>query len=282
MRFKSAALSLPSHHYVVGIMPKPTPAQRWQAAKEGVHRNRTTLWVLGGVAAAIALYQALFLLHPFAGLYGTVTTLVALAVLGITVERYRGLAIAASLLPLATMVTLSLPQDSALAQSGVFYAVLLLLGLTYRYLYAHDEPNSDKLGWRAYARGIPLMVVYGQLLAGAAYALLRHDYPYEASTLGWVAVCAVVFAFAEEVVFRGFIQERASRLLHPAGAAVFAAVVYAAMSISLGSWAALAFGLVAGSLLSAAYYATRSVLLTTVLNATAKLMFLGLLATYVL
>lgn len=250
-----------------------------QMVQVGAHRRADVL-ALGIITSTVVFSQALFLLRPVAGAYAAALAFMLLVLFAGIVERYRSLATGAALLPLATIVSFSLPQETALAQTVVFYGALLGLGAMYLYLLRGEGTLlRPKHGWRTYAYGVPAVIILGELIGGLAY-LLQDAYPFDGSKTLLVGGAVIVFAIAEEVVFRGLIQRQAGRLFHPAVAAVLAAVLYAGASIGFGSWPAFWTALAAGGVLAAVYAVTRSILLTTILNMTAKLVFLGLLATY--
>ena len=86
---------------------------------------KTNFWVGLYVLAAILVPQVLLLHQPLLGLYAATASLISLLVLALCSERARKLAIAVSVLPLATLVSLSFPQSDTFAQTEVFYIALL-------------------------------------------------------------------------------------------------------------------------------------------------------------
>jgi membrane protease YdiL (CAAX protease family) len=193
------------------------------------------------------------------------------------------LAISAAILPVAMMITLSLPETSTFAQSVVFYCAILLMGLIYRFMFTLDEPVSNsKLKLGGYILALPLSLVIGQALGAAGYGLLRHQYTFGHTALPLVAVASVVFAISEEVLFRGLIQQRAAKVLHPGLAAVLSAVLYAGFTFGhAGSYLAPLFGLIMGITLAITYYRKNNLILTIAINAASKLAYVGLMASFV-
>lgn len=280
--FKERTLSLPAEHFVVNIMPKPAASERLAAAKAKLLGFKFDILLSVFLLIAVGVPQVLFLIHPVGAVYATVAGLVALSVLAMKLRRARKVAIAASILPVAMMVSLSLPQSIPFGQAIVFYDAMLLLGLVYRFMFTLEEPVEDtRLGVKGYLFGLPLLLVLGQLLGAAGYGLLHNQYPFEGVSWALVAVSVFVFAFAEETVFRGLIQQRARYIMHPIFAAVLTASLYALMSVSMGNWQAMVYAVIAGALLSTVYYFKKNLLLTVTMNVTSKLLYLGLLATFI-
>jgi membrane protease YdiL (CAAX protease family) len=280
--FKTAPLSLPADYFVVNIMPKPATSERMSAFKAKVLRFKTDVLFTLFLLIAVGVPQALFLVHPVSAVYATVAGLVALCVVALNLRRFRKVAIAVSLLPVSMMVSLALPQSIPFGQAIVFYDALLLLGLVYRFMFTLDEPVQDtRLGLKGYLFGLPLLLVLGQVLGAAGFGLLHNQYPFAEISWSLVAVSMVVFAFAEETVFRGLIQQRARYIMHPIMAVILTAGLYTLMSLSMGNVLATVYALVAGTLLSTVYYFKKNLLLTVTMNVTGKLLYLGLLATFI-
>jgi membrane protease YdiL (CAAX protease family) len=236
-----------------------------------------------GVVFLILAVQLALLWKPIVGIYVNAAAFAVLCGIALVRESYRKLAISVAILPVATMITLSLPQSSHFAESVVFYDALLLLALVYRFWFTIDEPLSNTaLTLRGYGLTLPLMVVVGQLLGGASYLTLRNYYAYQPTSLPLVVVASIVFAIAEEMLFRGLIQQRAAKIMHPALAAVVSAILYASVNIDHSTIWAPAMGLLIGAVLSFIYFKKQNLLLTITVNAMSKLAFLGLLATFVL
>jgi membrane protease YdiL (CAAX protease family) len=180
------------------------------------------------------------------------------------------------------MVSLSLPQSSTFAQTMVFYGALLLIALVYRFVFTLDHPLTyTKVSVKGYATALPMMIVIGEVLGVIGYGLLRNHYIYGHVSLSLIAGCSVIFAFAEEAFFRGLIQQRASLIVNPVLAMLLSVVTYTAVSIDHTTILAPVFALISGIVLSFVYYKKQNILLTFVLNATMKLTYVGLLASFI-
>lgn len=258
-------------------------SKKWKKLRKQYAKNRQGVSLTAFLLAIMALTQIEFLLSPTFGVYSTVTMLAMLLLFAVQSKRWRELAIAIAILPVATMINLSLPQVNDFSQAIVFYNAILFLTLVYRFLFTLDAPTKrTSLGLKAYALLIPLMIVAGQAFGAIAFGLFHSDYPFAGIPLPMASMCIIFFAFAEEMLFRGLIQQRAAHVLHPVLAAVLSAGLYALFSISLGSVAGFVFALATGAALSTVYFYKENVILTTTMNVTAKLLYIGLLATFVI
>jgi membrane protease YdiL (CAAX protease family) len=240
------------------------------------------LWV--GVLIAILLAAPLLALvwRPIVGAYVTAAVFLLLMSLALWAERFRTLAISAAILPLALMVNLSLPHTSVFVQTTVFYITILLLTLIYGYLFALDVPVKVSALGKKYVILLPFMVVVGEILGLVGYSFLYHHYALHSTSLALVAAVSVVFAIAEEMFFRGLLQQQASKLLHPGVAAALSVVAYTFMGVSHGTILTALFALIAGIVLSTTYYFKQNLVLTTTINACMKLTYVGLIATFIM
>jgi membrane protease YdiL (CAAX protease family) len=251
--------------------------QRWYAS---FSRH---LWVAAIILLAVAASATTLVFAPIAGVIVNAAVLVLLIGLALWKEPIRKLAISVGVLPVALMLSASLPPHSAFVQSIILYVTMLLLTLVYRFIFTLEQPLSfTKLSLRGYAFALPLMVVLGQLLGLLGYGLLRQHYAYTNVDTGLVALCAIMFAFTEEMLFRGLIQQQAAKVMHPTVAAILSAGLFALVAINHTTILTPLFALAAGAVLAATYYKKQNLILTTTINATLKLTYLGLLATFVL
>ncbi|HYH75822.1 MAG TPA: CPBP family intramembrane glutamic endopeptidase, partial [Candidatus Saccharimonadales bacterium] len=219
---------------------------------------RFTLFYL--LFAIILMSQVAFILHPVLGVYATFAALVSCIAIALRHESIRKLAVSVGIIPAATIVTMCLPQGSTFATMVVFYDVLLILSLVYRYMFMTSEPKEDR-GLRAtgYLKSIPTMLVLGQLLGGLAYIALRDHYAYSDMSFGLVAASAAIFAIAEESFFRGLIQQRAGKVFHPIMGAVLSTLLFATLSLGQGNLLSAGVALVTGAVLSTVYYHKQNV-----------------------
>jgi membrane protease YdiL (CAAX protease family) len=239
-------------------------------------------WLAPYVLLAVAVPQVALLWRPVLGVYATAASLLLLLALSHWSEKARKLAISAAILPTTMLVGISLPQQDAFARSAVFYDAILLLALVYGYVFTMNEPRSATSLGKKYIILLPLMVVIGQALGALGFGMLRGQFPYHGTSLSLVASTAVVFAIAEELLFRGLIQQQAMKVVHPIMAATIAALSYAAVFAAHGSYLPVVFALISGAILSTVYYFKQNLILTTTTNIAMKLVFVGLMATFVL
>lgn len=258
-------------------------ARVWIAAARPFKPLRQNWALCLGTILLLAAAQLSLRWRPAVGVYVNAGVFAAFCGLALWREQFRKLAISLAILPVAMMITLSLPQANNFAEAVVFYDALLLLALVYRFWFTIDEPvQSTALAARGYGLTLPLMVVVGQALGGVGYLLLRMHYMYLPVSLPLVAAASVVFAIAEEMLFRGLIQQRAAKVMHPALAAVLSAVAYALFTIDHSTSLGPLFGLLMGAVLSFIYFKKQNLLLTITVNAMSKLAYIALLATFVL
>jgi membrane protease YdiL (CAAX protease family) len=245
--------------------------------------HRADNWIFLAVVVAVVAPQLMLLWRPVVGAYCTVVALVGLMILAARVEKARKLAISTAILPLVTMVCMCLPQSNAFAQAVVYYDALLLLALVYRFMFALDAPvRHTSLKAKGYMFTLPLMLVLGQALGLLSYLTLRNHYAFVGISLPLIAACSVVFAIAEEVYFRGLLQQRATQVLHPIMAAILSVIVYTTASVNNVTILTSVVAFISGCVLSLTYYKKQNLILTITINAISKLTFLGLLATFVL
>lgn len=242
------------------------------------------IWLFAWILIAIGASQIALFADPIVGVFVNAAAFVSLVGLALWQEKARHLAISAAILPVATMISLSLPQTSAFAQAVVFYDSILILALIYRFAFTLDYPlKNSRLTMLGYAFALPLMLVIGQVLGVIGYGLLRHQYGYGNASLPLVAATAVVFAVAEATLFQGLIQQRAAQVLHPGVAAALAALLFTAFTFGhTGSWLSPLFGLILGVTLAITYFKKQNLILTIAVNAGAKLAYIGLLASFIL
>ena len=234
------------------------------------------------ITLAIASAQLTLLGRPTVGVYVNAGALAVLVCLALWRESISQLAISAAIIPVSMMVVLSIPQTTVFARTSVLYSSILLLGLIYRFAFTVEQSvRNTSLTLKGYAFTLPLMIVLGQLLGVIGYGLLREHYIFDNTSLPLVAAAAVVFAIAEETLFRGLIQQRAAEVMHPVLAAVLSAVLFTFVSIDNTTVIVPLFALLLGTVLSFTYYKKQNLLLTITINAAAKLTYIGLLASFI-
>ncbi len=246
------------------------------------HTSITT-WSLLGSGILLAASQFVFLWFTGAGMVLLTVCLVVLATLSLLREEARPTAISMSILPIAELAHASIITHSAFQSAVVFYAALLVLVLPYRYLFTLDEPvERSRLKLKGHLFGIPLMMTLGEGLGLLGYGFLGHAYPYQHTSLTLLCLSVIVFAFTEEMLLRGLVQQQASRVVHPLLAAGLAAVLYVPFAATRTNLLSLVPAIAMGFTLSAIYHVKRNLLLSTTINAAAKLTYVGLVAAFVL
>jgi membrane protease YdiL (CAAX protease family) len=242
------------------------------------------LWLIVWLAIVIAAAQISLFARPAVGVYVNAAALICLLGLALWQARARQLIISVAIIPIAMMVGLSLPNLPAFQRTMVVTIVVLLLGLTYQYLFTLDYPlqgtkqNLTKFG---YALSIPIMVVVGQLIGLIAFAAMHGHYEYRGTSVLLVGLSLVVMAIAEEIVFRGLIEQRALLFFHPLMALVLTAFLYTLATLGHGGGIfAPMLGALIGVATSYVYFRNQNILLTITLNASAKLTFVGLVVIF--
>jgi membrane protease YdiL (CAAX protease family) len=218
------------------------------------------------------------------GLYMNVASLLILLAIALIREDARKVSISLAIIPVAQMVTSTILMPNSFYAATIFYDTILLFALTYRYLFALDAPiKSTRMGARAYFIMLSLMVVLGQMLGLLTYAFLRHHYVFTQISLPLVAACCFVFAFAEEMLLRGLVQQQAAKVFHPAVAAFLTSILYVILTIGhAATLLTLGPAIVTGIVLSVVYYYKQNLILTTTINAFSKLVYVGLIAGFIL
>lgn len=250
-------------------------------AQKSVPFGKST-WVMFTLILVIAVAQLTLLWRPIVGIYFNAAALAILVGLALWRENIRQLAIAVAIIPTATMIVLSLPQTTVFAQMVVFYDAILILGLIYRFMFTLDYPlKNTHLALKEYAFSLALMGVVGEALGVIGYVMLRHHYVFGHNSLPLVAATVAVFAFAEETLFRGLIQQRASQAMNPIVAAILSTVLFTFVSINTQTAVAPLFSLLLGAVLAFTYYKKQNLVLTGTINVLAKLTYIGLMASFV-
>ncbi len=237
-------------------------------------------WLFALILTLMAATQVALFLQPVVGTYVNAATFALLFSLALWNKKLLPLCLAAAILPVVNMVSLALPRTTAFTQTIVFYAGIFTLGLIYRLAFTLDFPaKNTKLTVRGYIVYLASMFVAGEALGAIGYGMLRHQFGFGHISLIFIAPTVVFFAIAEETLFRGLIQQRAMQVLHPGVAAVLSALLFAVFTFGhTGSWLAPLFGLILGTALAVTYAIKQNLILTITMNATSKLVYIGILA----
>lgn len=256
-------------------------AWRWFIKWTKPVRKNGLIWVICMTLLVSSL--ATLLWAPHVGVYLNALALAGLAAVALVKPAARKVAISLAIIPTANSVTASVLPKSVIGSTVVFYAVILAMALIYRYVFTLEYPTlKTQLKGKGYALGLPLMVVVGQIMGLIGYAFLRHHYPYTGYSLPLICLAAIVFAFAEETLLRGLIQQQGEILFHPLAAALSTTVLYVFLVLDHSTLLTLPVATLFGGLLSFVYYKKKNLLLTFTLNAAAKLAYIGLVAGFIL
>jgi membrane protease YdiL (CAAX protease family) len=275
-------------------LPKPPRRQRIASAitrirapfirfNNAVKAIAFNTWLISIYMLLIGVTQLTLIGYPIAGLYVNVLMLVVMIIVALWRVDARKLSISLAILPVTQMLSSTIPAGNAFRAACIFYGTILLLSLIYRYLFTLDEPvEATALKTRGHAFGIPLMLVLGEVVGCIGYGFMRHHYPYMHISLPLVASASVIFAFAEEMFLRGLVQQQASQLVHPVIAGALTSVMFVFLAVGNITPLTIAPAVALGVVLSAVYHYKRNLLLSTTINAAAKLTYVGLVATFIL
>ncbi|MFA6005279.1 MAG: CPBP family intramembrane glutamic endopeptidase [Patescibacteria group bacterium] len=182
-----------------------------------------------------------------------------------------------SVIPAATVFTISLPVP-AIFQTLLFYAAIFLTGLIYWYFF--EEQKKVTVLRSVTAKQLVVGVIAGQALGIASYVLLPKVYwPQELMTAGRITVPLVflifiLLAITEELYFRRLLQKEVGEVVNPHNALALSAWLYASLAGSLG-FGVTFLALVAGITMALLYSENKSTLQTVIVNITMKLVFLA-------
>jgi membrane protease YdiL (CAAX protease family) len=239
-------------------------------------------WIFIFIATVVIASQVVLRFDPNVGVYINAGALATLIGLALWKEKTTMLATSAAIIPVANMISLSLPQTSIFSQTVIYYDVILVLALVYRFTFTLDEPLSiTKLSLKGYVLLLPLMIFLGEALGGIGYIMLRHAYPFGHTSLPLVAGTVAVFALAEESLFRGLIQQRAGQVMSSKLAAILAAALFIATTIGHFSILAPIFAAILVTVLSITYYKKPNLVLSGTINLLTKLTYIGLMASFI-
>ncbi|HUA13302.1 MAG TPA: CPBP family intramembrane glutamic endopeptidase [Candidatus Sulfotelmatobacter sp.] len=240
---------------------------------------RIWLVVVGLIVAA----EATLFWASRVGIYINALALAGLAALAVISDKSRKVAISASIIPVANMVVASVMPKSIIGSTVILYSVILLLSLIYRYMFTLEYPElKTALKLKGYGYGLPIMIVTGEVVGAIAYLFLRHHYPFVGYSWPLIALAAVAFAFTEEMLLRGLIQQQGEIIFRPAMAAIATTILYVFLTLNHSTWLTFPVALIMGGVLSFTYYKRKNIILTFTINATAKLIYIGLVVSFVL
>jgi membrane protease YdiL (CAAX protease family) len=273
----TSRLRIPKHLKQLGIV------RHWKNlhAKWKPLRKSGYIWLI--TMTLLVAAQSTLIWAPKVGIYVNAIALAGLVTMALVREEARKVAISMAIIPVANMVTSSILPRTIMGSTVILYVTILLLALIYRFIFTLEYPTlKTKLFVKGYGYGLPLMLLIGQIVGVIGYAFLRNHYPYKDYSLPLVAVMAIVFAFTEETLLRGLIQQQGQLLFNPIVAALSTTILYVFLVIDHGTMLTLPVAMLMGGVLSFVYYKKQNLLLTFALNAAAKLVYTGLVAGFIL
>jgi len=239
------------------------------------------IWLI--VVGLIVAAEATQIWAPHVGIYINALALAGLCALAIIKEKARKVAISAAIIPVANMVTASVMPHTIIGSTVILYTVILLLALIYRFMFTLDYPQiNTSLRIKGYGYGIPIMVVTGQVIGVIGYLFLKNHYPFVGYSLPLIALASVVFAFTEEMLLRGLIQQQGEFIFNPFMAGLATTILYVFLVIDHSTMLTLPVAIILGGTLSYTYYKRKNIILTFIINATSKLIYIALVASFIL
>ena len=241
-------------------------------------RKRATLATF---IAAFVVCESIGVWQPLAGIVMNIALLGCLVTAAIVVPQLQRTAVALAVLPLAVIAMAAIPLQDSIQRLVAFYSFLLVMAVIYRRLLPHDRPfRRSELGRDIKLRWIAACIGISAILGGIGFAVL---FPHLSAQLpAWYMILAIVLlsAAAEELYFRGLLQEHATRTFTPDEALVLVASIYACFAAAFPSLFAIVIAFVLALLFSLLYASTYNLKLTFIANATTKLVFLGLIVAF--
>lgn len=222
------------------------------------------------VVSMLAIY-----INPLLGTYINSITLAILATIAIANENIRKLSISVAILPIIHLFNLSVPQNDLLLRTVIFYSLLLLLTLIYRYLFTLDAPNR-KVSLKAII-ALQALLIVTIILGQWQYTALQAYFPFGIDSVALTVFIFILFAVIEEAYFRGLVQAQAIEEVGKKYSVILASVLFGFSFIGPDKPLALVLGVVFGVILSALYVVRRSLILNIAANMLCKLVLIVLI-----
>lgn len=242
--------------------------------KKDITEHKFCIASVACIAASIVLAQLLLLISPAVGAVATVAVLGGLAITAMRCKRIRMAALAASLIPAATMASLAMPQAQAIHQAAVFYVILFLLTVSYSGKNIPLKKKGKRQGtWRSLTAWLAIAAGAGVLI-GLAGFFVTGQIPPPATTTPWLLLAGVTsFAIIEELYFRHFLQRQTRREVGPALAAFLSVALYASITLPMGAAGVTLVALASNSIFAYIYYRQQNLVYTLAANMASKLTF---------
>jgi membrane protease YdiL (CAAX protease family) len=224
--------------------------------------NRTASII---VLAGLLISELIFRVNQT---YGFVVYAVVIGIVLISMERdtYINksdvLLIFLMIVPIARISELFIPFNS-LWKIFVFYSIVTFLAVYYgnRFLVKSGEMDVGDLSYTLFA------VVIGVVLSLCAKFILNMKSP-------WIIFLIILIAYAEEILFRGEIQNLSEERYGKVYAVLFTSLLYGIFSISYG-FPIFLFAFAASLILCLIYRFTKNIYLTFLWNVIFHVLFFG-------
>lgn len=228
--------------------------------------------MLGG----LGVVQFLLVVKPTVGLYVLVLLLMVIAGLALRVDALRNLALSVMIIPVASLVVMAFPARSSLVRIAVYYAVLFILGLAYRLIFARQYHfKRYKITPTDFVKLLVPVATVSVLIGGLHYLAEGKQFGLGSSLLVVLAL-SVLFAAAEEIFFRGLIHEQASKVFSADATIVFVSLVYALLVTGASSYFTQLIAFAACFILSTLYAYRPNLVLSFTSNVIMKAAFVVL------
>jgi membrane protease YdiL (CAAX protease family) len=241
--------------------------------KAGTSLFDNKLWVTS-FAIIFTISQIVLLLRPNIGLYFNIGVLLFLFLSAYHSYNQRKLAISLAILPTSTLVTHFLTQPTKFGGMLEFYSIVLLLAVACGAIFHGHEPVLGKPFKWHYSYLLPLMALIGAGLGALGYFVMKSQYQFSGDPRKTLIVSAVVFAIAEELLFRGLIQKLSTKLLNPVISISLVTLIYVLISMSRYSFLPAFYAGIVCVALCLVYAKSQNILLTMTLNAASKISYL--------
>lgn len=209
-------------------------------------------------------------LAPILGLYINTVVFAVCIVTALKWSHMRNVFLAIAILPIATMVSLVLPQEDLVLQLAIYYGVIFVLASTYWLIFRRVKQEKG-------LQPINLVVVFTLLIATLLIILITGNaIVWPGLPLALVVLGVLYFAVTEELLFRSLIQGEITKFVGMRYAVVGSAMLYVVSAINHTILLMPLLALITGLSLSFIYAKRQNLLLTSCMNA----FFKGILLLY--
>jgi membrane protease YdiL (CAAX protease family) len=234
-----------------------------------MNNKRHILYCIGAVFILLyTKYAILFV--PVVGAFLNTISLSIFLVDSIFDEEYRSISVALAILFVSNTVQLTIGDSNVLVNTIILYVPLFGLGLTYWILL--DRPHKKIIKPYMYIE-FAVMAFIGVVIGCIGYWFIPKGSLLSQAPLWFIFIFSPAFAIAEELIFRRLIQFEFHKMTSDWIAIPFTALIFATVTTNRTPQV-MAFGLLSGIVLALIFARTKSVMHTTILNASMKITFL--------